>query len=80
MERRNDFNQKIANLKEEMANMSLNNNAQYLLNLHIATRNSDDDVSDPASHQHVSDDISKDPESTSIKRRYIGVRDLRVIS
>ena len=63
-----------------MENMSLNNNAQHQLNLQIAIRNGDDDVSDPPSHQHVSDDISKHPESTSTKRWYTGVRDLRVVS
>ena len=68
METKNDFNQKVADLEEEKEYMSLDNNAQHQLNLQIATRNSDNDVSNPPSRQHVSDDISEDPEGTSIKR------------
>ena len=47
MQKRNDLNQKVADLEEEIENMSLNENAQHQQNLHIATRNDDDDVSDP---------------------------------
>ena len=47
MERGNDLNQKVADLEEEMENMSLNDNAQHQQNLQIATRNDDDDISDP---------------------------------
>ena len=79
MERINDFNQKVTDLEEKMENISLNNNAQHQLNLQIATRNGDDDVSDPPFHQRVSDDISKDLEGISIKRRYTGGKDLRVV-
>ena len=46
MERRNDLNKKVADLEEEIENMSLNDNAQHQQNLQIATRNDDDDVSD----------------------------------
>ena len=60
--------------------ISLNDNAQHQPNLHIATRNDSDDDSDLPTHQHVSDDNSKDPENTPIKRRYTSTGDLRVVS
>ena len=47
MEKRNDINQKVAYMEEEIENMSLNDNAQYRQNLQIATRDDDDDVFDP---------------------------------
>ena len=50
MERKNDLNQKVADLEEEMENMSLNDNIQHHQNLQIATRNDDDDVSELPSH------------------------------
>ena len=31
-------------------------------------------------HQHVSDDVSEELKGSPIKRRYTGVRDLRVVS
>ena len=44
--------------------MSLNDNCQNQQNLQIATSNDDDDddVSKLPSHQHVSNDISEEPE------------------
>ena len=60
-----------------MENLSLNENAQQTLQ--AATRD-DNEVSDLPTHQHVSDDISEDPEDTPIKRKYTGARDLRAVS
>ena len=59
-----------------MESLSLNNSAHNQQDLLIATRNAND-VSDFPTHQHVSDDISKE---SPIKRIYTGARDLRVIS
>ena len=78
-ERKKDEVQRVADLEDEMENLSLNDNAQHQQILQIAIRNDNDD-SDMPTHQHVSDNISKEPEDTPIKRRYTGARDLRVVS
>ena len=62
-----------------MENLSLDNNAHNQQDLQIATRN-ESDVSKFSIHQHVSDDISEEPEESPIKRRYTEVRDSRAIS
>ena len=49
-ERRNDINQKVADLEDNMENMSLNDNAQNQQNLQIAIRNDNDDDSDLPTH------------------------------
>ena len=78
-ERKRDVDQKVADLEEEIENLSLNNDASNQQDLQLATRN-ESDVSELPTHQHVSDDISEEPEESSIKRRYTGVRDLRAVS
>ena len=80
IEKKNDLNQKVADLEEEMENMSLNGKSQNQQNLQIATSNDDDNVSKLPCHQHVSDDISEEPEGTPLKRTYIGIRDLKAVS
>ena len=62
-----------------MENLSLNDNTHNHQELQLATRN-ENDVSELPSHQHVSDDISEEPEESLIKRRYIEAKDLRTVS
>ena len=62
-----------------MENLSLDNNAHNQQSLQIAIRNNNVDSKFPT-HEHVSDDIQEDPEESPIKRRYIGVRHLRIVS
>ena len=38
------------------------------------------DVSELLTHQYVSDDTSKEPKETPIKRRYTRIRNLRTVS
>ena len=78
-ERKKDIDQKIADLEEEMENLSLNNDASNQQDLQLATRN-ESDVSKLLTHQHVSDDISEELEESHIERRYTGARDLRDVS
>ena len=78
-ERKKDEVQRVANLEDQMENLSLNDNAQHQQILQIATSNDNND-SDLPTHQHVSDDISEEPEDTPNKRWYTGARDLRAVS
>ena len=55
-----------------MENLSLNNNTHNHQDLQV--------VSELPSHQHISNDISEEPEKSRIKRRYTGAKDLRVVS
>ena len=55
-ERKKDVDQKVADLEEEIENLSLNNSAHNQQDLQIATRN-ESDVFDFPMHQHVSNDI-----------------------
>ena len=59
-ERKKDVDWKVADLEEEIENLSLNNSAYNQQDLLIATRN-ENDVSDFPTHQYVSDDILEEP-------------------
>ena len=78
-ERKKDVDQKVADLEKEMESLSLNNSANNQQDLQISTR-IESDVFEFLTHQHVSDDISEEPEESPIKRRYIRARNLRVVS
>ena len=78
-ERKNDVDHKVVDLEEEMENLSLNNDVHNQQELQVATRN-ECDVSEFRTHQYVSDNISEELEDSCIKRRYTGVRDMRVVS
>ena len=80
MERRNDIIQKVTDLEEELKDLSIVDNEQTQDNLQGVTRSIDDDVSDLPTHQPVSEENFEDSEGTPQKKKYSGVRDLRVVS
>ena len=80
MERRNDINQKVADIEEELKDLSIVDNIQSQDNLQEVTRCDDDDVSDIPTHQPVSEENSENSEDIPQKKRYSGVRDLRAVS
>ena len=82
-EKKQDLNQNISGLEESLENLSLNNNSQNQNSLHIATKDSDEEmVNNPESSlpYQVYDDTLESSKATIMRRGYTGARDLRVVS
>ena len=81
--KKDDLGQNIHDLEEGMEDLSLKDKSINQSSLHIATRESNEEMAnnhEPFMPHHVSDHIPEDSKASPMKRRYTSARDLRAIS